>query len=61
MVLLPGQVTRAEIVEILTLCLTDICTAVKARRPNVYWATMHGLTDYDRRKKDRERERRSRS
>ena len=60
MFLLPGQALRAEIVALLELNLSGVCTAAVERRPNVYWLTKHGLEDYELRKarQDRQRERR---
>lgn len=52
-VLLPGQATRGEIVQLLSVNLGDICVVTMRRRPTVYWATSRGLVDYERRVRGR--------
>lgn len=49
MFLLPGQVPRAEILDLLAINLADICTRTSARQSNVYWLTRSGLEDYEHR------------
>jgi hypothetical protein len=58
MFLLPGQAPRVEILHLLTINLTDICTRTSARRPNVYWLTRRGVEDYEQRVAQRARRRR---
>ena len=58
MVLLPGEATRARLVELLAASLAEICAVVVARQPNVFWVTSHGLIDYEERSRSRDRNRR---
>lgn len=62
MFLLPGQVTRAQIIALLGLNLSEMCALAAARKPNVYWLTKHGVEPYDRLMgRKRRRPRRARS
>ena len=63
MFLLPGEVTREEIIELLEINLAGMCTLAVARRPNVYWLTGRGVEPYERRaaRRSRRRNRRRRS
>lgn len=47
--LLPGEVTRAHIIELLRLNLREMCMLASARKPNVYWLTRDGVEPYERR------------
>lgn len=49
MFLLPGQATREEIIALVARNLSDICSRAVARESNVYWMTMSGLADYEKR------------
>ena len=49
MFLLPGEVTRAQIIELLGINLSEMCALAVARRPNVYWLTKRGVEPYERR------------
>lgn len=55
MVLLPGQASREQLVELLGANLADICAVATARQPDVYWTTPRGLVNYERRVRDRRR------
>jgi hypothetical protein len=56
--LLPGEATRQQIIDLLSLNLTEICTRATARQPDVYWLTRTGVVDYRRRTEDLARKRR---
>ncbi len=55
MIPLPGEATRARLVELLAANLAEICAVVAARQPNVFWVTSHGLVDYQERSRSRHR------
>jgi hypothetical protein len=58
MFLLPGEALRQQIIELLGINLTQMCTLATARRPNVYWLTRGGVVPYERRRAARVRRRR---
>lgn len=60
MFLLPGEALRQQIVELLGINLSQMCTLAAARRPNVYWLTRGGVVPYERRQATRARSRRRR-
>lgn len=61
MFLLPGEVTREQIIELLNINMAEMCTLALARKPNVYWLTRHGVEPYERRIKRRQRRRQRRA
>jgi hypothetical protein len=60
MFLLPGSATKAEIVDLLTGNLAEICALATARRPDVYWLRPGKVIPYDRRVSQLDRKRRAR-
>lgn len=57
MFMLPGNATRAQIVELLSFNLRDICALAAARKPNVYWLMPTGVVPYERRRAEAQRRR----
>lgn len=55
--LLPGEVTRQQIVSLLHVNLREMCTLASARTPNVYWLTRGGVEPYEKRVSRRARRR----
>jgi hypothetical protein len=60
MFLLPGEVTREQIIELLAINLMKMCVLAVARKPNVYWLTRHGVESYERRIERRSKRRNQR-
>ena len=59
MFLLPGSITRAEIIDLLTVNLAEICTLAAAKKPNVYWLSLtRKVVVYERRLAELDRRRR---
>lgn len=57
MFLFPGEISRAEILEIVGANFTEICTVASARRPNVYWLRKDSVVSYEQRLNERLRRR----
>jgi hypothetical protein len=57
MFLLPGESTRAQIIDLLRINLLELCTLAVARRSNVYWLTKRGIEPYEQRVQRRRRQR----
>lgn len=55
MFLFPGDILRAEIVELVKVNLAEICSAASSRRPNVYWLKRDGIISYEQRQAQRQR------
>lgn len=53
--LLPGDIARAQIIELLQVNLREMCTLAAARIPNVYWLTRHGIETYEHKSSCRRR------
>jgi hypothetical protein len=58
--LLPGEVTREQIIKLLRINLRGMCSLAAARKPNIYWLTRHGVEPYERRVSRRNQRRRRR-
>jgi hypothetical protein len=57
--LLPGEITRNQIVDLLRKNLREMCSLASARRPNVYWLTRDGIEPHERRVARRTRRQRA--
>lgn len=51
--LLPGEATAAQLTELVTICLADMCSVAVARAPQTWKLTKNGLQPYKPPKQDR--------